>query len=341
MSQSPQPPESPALSALSRWSATLTPVIVLMAGALALLTPSTFIPMAPAVPWLLALIMLGMGMTLKGADFAIVARKPWALLIGTVAHYVIMPGVAWLLTIVLHLEPMLAIGVILVGCCPSGTASNVMNYLAKGDVALSVAMATVSTLLAPILTPLLVLLVGGHYLPVDAGGLLVSILQVVLAPIFVGLLLRRLFPRFVVRITPVLPLVSVLGIALVVLAVVSGAASSIMAVAGVVLLAVVLHNLAGYLLGYGAARVAGLDAASRRTVAFEVGMQNSGLAVTLAAQHFNPVAALPGAMFSVWHNVSGSLLAAYWSRRPTTPPSAADDGRLSLPRADARSGEGA
>lgn len=312
--------ETSTLMTIGRWSATLTPVIVLIAAGIGLASPATFSGWSPAIPWLLALIMLGMGMTLRGSDFAIVAKRPWALAVGVVAQYVIMPGVAWLITVVLRLDPMLAIGVILVGCCPGGTASNVITYLAKGDVALSVAMTTFSTLLAPILTPLLVLLLGGSYLPVNAPALLISIVQVVLVPVLLGLVLRRLLPGVVDAIAPILPLISVLGIATAVLIIVAGSASRILTVAGVVLIAVIVHNLLGYLLGYGAAKITGLDVAARRTVAIEVGLQNSGLAVTLAAQHFNPIAALPGAIFSVWHNLSGSALAAYWSRRPTGDP---------------------
>jgi BASS family bile acid:Na+ symporter len=290
-------------------------VIVLLAGALALITPDTFAPATVAVPWLLALIMLGMGMTLQGQDFAIVARRPWALVAGVAAQYVVMPALAWLIATVLDLSPALAAGLILVGAAPGGTASNVMVYLSRGDTALSVAMTSISTLLAPLLTPLLVLALAGQMLPVDAGALFVSIVQIVLLPVVLGLLLRRLFPGAVERVLDAMPLVSVAGITAVVLAVVAASAETIYSVGLLVVLAVVVHNALGLAGGYGIARMFGMDTAGRRAISIEVGMQNSGLAAALATVHFNPAAALPGAIFSVWHNVSGSLLATYWARK--------------------------
>ena len=301
-----------ALSAfVGRWFA----LIVVVAGGIALATPDTFAAGGALVPYLLMVIMLGMGMTLRAADFAIVARRPWALLLGVAAQYVVMPGVAWLLTQALSLPAAVAAGVILVGAAPGGTASNVMVYLAKGDTALSVAMTSVSTLLAPLLTPLLVLWLAGEYLPVDAGGLFTSIVQIVLVPVLLGLVLRLVVPRVVERVLPALPLVSVVGITAVVVVVVAGSADTITSVGLVVVLAVVLHNGLGLALGYGIARVTGMDVSARRAISIEVGMQNSGLAAGLATVHFSPAAALPAAVFSVWHNVSGSLLAGYWARR--------------------------
>lgn len=290
-------------------------VIVLVAAGVALLTPDTFAPATVAVPWLLAVIMLGMGLTLQAGDFVVVARRPWPLVMGVAAQYVVMPGLAWLIATLLDLPPALAAGVILVGAAPGGTASNVMVYLSRGDTALSVAMTSVSTLLAPLLTPLLVLGLAGRFLPVDAGDLFVSIVQIVVAPILLGLLLRRFVPG-VERMLEVLPLVSVVGITAVVLAVVAASAETIYSVGLLVVIAVVVHNLLGFAGGYGIARLFGMDDAGKRAISIEVGMQNSGLASALATVHFNPVAALPGAIFSVWHNVSGSLLATYWARKP-------------------------
>ncbi|HSE69280.1 MAG TPA: bile acid:sodium symporter family protein [Nocardioidaceae bacterium] len=297
--------------AVGRWF----PLIVVLAGAVALAAPGVFSPMTVAVPWLLAVIMLGMGMTLTGRDFAIVGRKPGALAVGVVAQYVVMPLVGLGVATVLDLSPDLAAGVILVGCAPGGTASNVMVFLSRGDTALSVAMTSVSTLLAPLLTPVLVLLLAGQFLPVDAGELLVSIVQIVLLPVVLGLFLRRLLPGAVERSLGALPLVSVAGITLVVMAVVAASADTLLSVGLAVVAAVVVHNLAGYALGYAAGRSFGLDEPGKRAVSIEVGMQNSGLAAALATAHFSPAAALPGAIFSVWHNVSGSLLAGYWSRK--------------------------
>jgi BASS family bile acid:Na+ symporter len=305
-------------------------VIVLVAGAIALLSPDTFAPATVAVPWLLMLIMLGMGMTLEARDFAVVARRPWPLLTGVAAQYVVMPGLAWLIATALDLSPELAAGLVLVGAAPGGTASNVMVFLSRGDTALSVAMTSVSTLLSPVLTPLLVLALAGQMLPVDAGALFLSIVQIVLAPVVLGLLLRRFLPGLVGRLVDVLPLVSVAGITAVVMAVVAASAETIWSVGLLVVVAVVIHNVLGLAGGYGVARLFGMDTAGKRAISIEVGMQNSGLAAALATVHFNPAAALPAAIFSVWHNVSGSLLATYWARKsdaalpePETEPAAA------------------
>ncbi len=305
------------------------PLIVIVAGAIALALPGVFRGWAPGVPWLLALIMLGMGMTLRPVDFAYVARRPIAFVIGVVAQFVIMPGVGWLLATTLPLSPELAVGVILVACAPGGTASNVMVYLARGDTALSVAMTSASTLLAPIVTPMLVLLLAGRFLPVQPGALFVSILQIVLVPVLLGFLLRRFAERQVEKVVPALPLVSVVGITAVVMAVVAGSATALLTSGLVILVAVVLHNVLGLGLGYLAARLCGLDESARRAISIEVGMQNSGLSASLAAVHFNPVAALPAAVFSVWHNVSGSILAGYWARRPATTPPEREETRQS------------
>lgn len=304
------------------------PVIVLIAGAVALAAPGTFAGWTSAVPWLLALIMLGMGMTLRPVDFAYIARRPQAFAIGLCAQYAVMPALGWLLTAAVDLPPEIAVGVILVACAPGGTASNVMVFLARGDVALSVAMTSVSTLVAPLVTPLLVLLLAGRFLPVSPGSLFLSIVQVVLVPVVLGFLLRRWAGGVVEKVTPALPLVSVLGITAVVLAVVAGSADDLLA-AGLLIVAVVaVHNVAGLALGYGVARALRLDPGAARAVSIEVGMQNSGLAATLGTVHFGPASALPGAVFSVWHNVSGSALAGHWSRRPVAdaPAGAAPDG---------------
>ncbi|MGA9871334.1 MAG: bile acid:sodium symporter family protein [Rhodococcus sp. (in: high G+C Gram-positive bacteria)] len=291
-------------------------VIVVVAGAIALLFPDTFSGGTPAVPWLLAVIMLGMGMTMKLADFTVVAKRPWALMLGVTAQYVVMPLLGLGIATALGLSAALTAGMVLVGSTPGGTASNVMVYLAKGDTALSVAMTSVSTLLAPVLTPLLVLWLAGEYLPVDARGLFVSIMQIVLVPVVLGVVLRLLFPATVNRLLDVLPLISVAGITAVVVIVVAASADTLLSTGLLIVVAVILHNSLGLAAGYGIGKVCGIDAAGRRAVSIEVGMQNSGLAASLATVHFSPAAALPAAIFSVWHNVSGSLLAGYWSRRP-------------------------
>ncbi|CAM3528068.1 bile acid:sodium symporter family protein [Tsukamurella ocularis] len=312
-------PENPALAAearIARTAVTVFPLLVLVAGVVGYLTPGTFTPLAPSVPYLLGVIMFCMGLTLTPPDLASVAKRPWAVVLGIVAHYVIMPGAGWVIAHALNLEPELAVGVILVGCAPSGTASNVMAFLAKGDVALSVAVASVSTLIAPIVTPLLVLLLAGSYLPIDAGGMVLDIVKTVLLPVILGVVARRFARSLVARALPVLPWASAIVIAFIVAIVVAGSASKLAAAGGVVFLAVVLHNGFGLGLGYLAGRLGRLDDRARRALAFEVGMQNSGLAATLATAHFSPLAALPSAVFSLWHNVSGAIVAAWLARRP-------------------------
>jgi len=292
-------------------------VLILAGGAVALAAPAAFTGLAPWITPLLGVIMFGMGLTLTPPDFAVIAKRPVPVVIGVVAQYAIMPLLGWLIAAALGLPPALAAGVILVGCCPGGTASNVVSYLARGDVALSVAMTTVSTLLAPLLTPVLALWLAGQYMPVDAGSMAWSIVQVVLIPVLLGLVLRTFLPRLVTKALPALPWISVLAITLVVVAVVAGSAKAIFAAGLLVLAAVILHNGLGYALGYGAARLFRLPIPSRRTTAIEVGMQNSGLAAALSRQYLTPESALPAAIFSVWHNVSGAVLAAFWRRRST------------------------
>lgn len=309
-----QKPEVAGEERSAKIAVTLFPLLVLAGGAIALLTPETFSGYSKAINPLLMIIMFGMGLTLTLPDFALVIRKPLPVLLGVVAQYLIMPLLGLGISLLLQLPPALAAGVILVGCAPGGTASNVVTYLAKGDVALSVTMTSISTLLAPVFTPLLTLWLAGQYLPVDAGSMAKTIVQIVLIPVVLGLVLRSLLPRFVDRVLPALPWVSVIAITAVIVIVVAGSAASIFSAGLLILVAVILHNAGGIALGYGTAKLFKQPIASRRTMAIEVGMQNSGLASGLAKQYFTPEAALPGAVFSVWHNLSGALIAAYWRR---------------------------
>ncbi|WP_299535600.1 bile acid:sodium symporter family protein [uncultured Streptomyces sp.] len=297
----------------ARLAVSVFPVLVLVAGVAGLVTPDTFAGWTQAVPYLLGIVMFCMGLTMTPLDFKGVAKRPWAVAIGLVAHYVIMPGLGWAIAHLLDLPPQLAAGVILVGCAPSGTASNVVTFLARGDVALSVSVATVSTVLAPLITPPLTLLLAGAYLPVDAGSMVADILKTVLLPVIGGLVVRLVAGAYVDRILGAMPWLSSVAVAAIVCAVVSGSASAIKSAAVSVLVAVVLHNGLGLALGYGAGKLTRLDKPASRAMAFEVGMQNSGLAASLAAAHFSPLAALPAAVFSVWHNISGALVAAWMS----------------------------
>ncbi|WP_017585959.1 bile acid:sodium symporter family protein [Nocardiopsis ganjiahuensis] len=290
-------------------------VLVLVGAIVGLLVPAQTALIAPHVPLLLGIIMFGMGLTMRPVDFAIVAKHPKAVLLGVVAQYTVMPLLAWGIAHAFALPPLLVVGMILVGASPGGTSSNVIVYLARGDVALSVAMTSISTMLAPFVTPLLVLGLAGSTLPVSAGDLFLSILQVVLLPVVAGLLLRTFADRFVTPVLPLMPLVSVTGIVLVVAGVVGANSDAVLTTGLLLALAVILHNTLGLLLGYLVGYFGKMPETARRAVSVEVGMQNSGLAASLATTHFEPVAALPGALFSVWHNLSGAAVATYWARR--------------------------
>jgi BASS family bile acid:Na+ symporter len=286
----------------------------------ALLFPDTLSHLKPRlINPLLGVIMFGMGLTLKPEDFRVVFSRPKDVLVGCLAQFTVMPLLAFALTRIFRLEPALAIGVILVGCCPGGTASNVITYLAKGDLALSVGMTAVSTLLAPVLTPLLVWLLAGETVDVDVVGMLLSILWVVILPIALGLLVKRFWPRTTERAAGYLPALSSLAICVIVLIVIAANAHKLLDGGLTVLLVVVLHNVSGLGAGYLIGTLLRMTPAKRRAVSIEVGMQNSGLASSLATLHFAafPMATIPGAVFSVWHNISGALAARYFARQTT------------------------
>ncbi len=289
---------------------------VLLAAVVAVLFPDPFMAVGTwVINPMLGLIMFGMGLTLSPQDFRIVFSRPKDVLLGCLAQFTVMPLMAWLLTKVFALSPELALGVILVGCCPGGTASNVITYLAKGDLALSVGMTATSTVLAPVLTPFLTWLMAGTFVDVDTMGMLMSIVYVVIAPIVVGFLIQHYLPTFTKRAVAYLPAFSSMMIALVVCVIVGHNASRLLTGGLIVILVVILHNISGLALGYGLGRLLGLSHDKRTAVSIEVGMQNSGLASSLATLHFAafPMATIPGAIFSVWHNISGALVAKLYS----------------------------
>ncbi|MDS7943889.1 bile acid:sodium symporter family protein [Acinetobacter sp. V110_1] len=290
---------------------------VIVFAALALWQPEFFVWLKAYIPWILGIIMLGMGMTMTVDDFKGVLQSPKAVLIGVVAQFVVMPGLAFVLCKLFDLPPEIAVGVILVGCCPGGTASNVITYMAKGNVALSVACTSVSTLLAPVLTPAIFYLLASQWLKIDAASMFISILQVVLLPIVIGLILRTWLKRQVESYIQVMPLVSVIAIVAIVAAIIGGSKAAIFQSGLLILAVVILHNGFGYLLGFTAARFFKLPYADSKAIAVEVGMQNSGLGVALAAVHFaaSPITAVPSAIFSLWHNISGPALATYWASK--------------------------
>ena len=273
---------------------------------------------------LLGLIMFGMGLTLSTEDLRVVAMRPRDIAAGVVMQYVVMPLTAWALARLLQLPEDVALGVVLVGCCPGGTASNVITYLAKGDLALSVGVTACSTLLAPLVTPLLVWLLVGHSIDVDAGAMMQSIVTIVVLPIVAGLAAQRWLPALTRRAVPYLPGFSSLAIAATVALVVGHSAEKLLTAGLLVIAVVVMHNAIGLSLGYLIARLLRMPYPKRVALSIEVGMQNSGLASGLAVLHFAafPLAAVPGAVFSVWHNVSGALMAKVYSEilgRPRQP----------------------
>jgi BASS family bile acid:Na+ symporter len=294
----------------------LFPLWAVLVSVAAYCAPSSVTGIAPHVTTLLTVIMLSMGVTLSIDDFRRVFTRPAPVIAGIVLHYLVMPLAAWAIAKALRMPPDLTAGMVLVGSVASGTASNVMIYLARGDVALSVTISALSTLVGVFATPLLTRLYVDASIAVDVHGMLMSIVQIVALPIVIGLVVNHLFGKLVRKIEWVLPLVSMGSILLIIAAVVGGTQKSIASVGMVVAVGVVLHNGIGLLGGYWGGRLLGFDEAVCRTLAIEVGMQNSGLAATLGKLYFTPIAALPGALFSVWHNLSGSMLAGYWAGRP-------------------------
>jgi len=301
----------------------LFPVWVVLGGAMALACPSWFTWFnSGLITWGLALIMLGMGITLTVEDFKRVLKLPRAVGIGFGAHYVIMPSLGWSLAHLLKLETPFAVGLILVSCCPCGTASNVVNYLARSNVALSVLMTMCSTLGAIVMTPLLTKWLAAKYVPVDAAGLFLSTVKIVLAPVVLGVGLNRYAPRLVKWVLPVSPLVSVLTITLICASIIGGSRDAFLQSGGKLILSVFLLHTGGFLLGYLLSRWLRCDELTSRTISVEVGMQNSGLGAALAKAHFaNPsLVALPCAISATLHSVIGSILAGIWRLRPIAPP---------------------
>ncbi|WP_035104220.1 bile acid:sodium symporter family protein [Desulfohalovibrio reitneri] len=280
----------------------------------ALLHPPLFTWLAPHIPLGLGIIMFGMGMSLEPADFKAVLPRWPAVLVGAALQFGAMPLLAWATARALHLPPEAALGLVLVGACPGGTASNVIAYLSRSDTALSVVMTFCSTALAPILTPTLVHWLEGARIAVDWRSMAESVFWITAFPLFDGLILRRLLRH---RLTPVLrvfPSVSILTISAIIACVVGLNQATILALPWLVALAVVVHNLAGFGAGYGLTRLLGFDRVTARTVSIEVGMQNSGLGVALAGKFFGAAHALPGALFSLQQNLVGIVLARLWSR---------------------------
>lgn len=293
---------------------------VLLFAIIAMFYPAHFIWLKSYITWMLGIIMFGMGMTMRLDDFKSVLQSPKAVCIGVAAQFMIMPSLAFVLCKVFQLPAEIAVGVLLVGCCPGGTASNVITYMAKGNTALSVACTSVSTLLAPVLTPAIFYLCASQWIEINAFSMLGSILQVVLIPIVLGLIARIWLKQKIESYISIMPLISVVAIVAIVAAIIAGSQEQILQSGLLILAVVMLHNALGYVLGFWVSQWFKLPYADSKAVSIEVGMQNSGLGVALAAVHFaaSPVSAVPSAIFSLWHNISGPALASYWASRDSS-----------------------
>ncbi|MEL0638012.1 MULTISPECIES: bile acid:sodium symporter family protein [Marinomonas] len=294
----------------------LFPLWAVLLSALAYFQPSLFVDLKSQIIPLLMIIMLAMGLTLSPKDFKEVLKNRKAVMVGVLLQFLIMPIAAFGVAFCFGFNTQLTVGMLLVGSVAGGTSSNVMCYLAKGDTALSISMTAISTLLGVVLTPFLVSLMIGTSVDVPAMSMLLSLVKIVLVPVAAGVLINVFFSDFVRKAEVVLPYISMFAIVLIIAIVVALSSSRLAEVGLIVAAAVIIHNAIGLTLGYWVTYLLGFDKRVCRTIAFEVGLQNSGLAAALAIKFFSPVAALPGTLFSVWHNISGSLLASYWSRRP-------------------------
>ena len=287
-------------------------VIVLMVTAAALFIPKTGLWVSLSwINWLLMVIMFGMGLTLKVEDFKFIFTRPKDIIIGCIAQFTIMPALAFILSAIFNLDAALTAGVVLVGTCPGGTASNVITYLSKGDVALSVSMTSVNTILAPFLTPAITYILLSKTINVDIVSMFVSIVTVVIIPIVLGFIINKFFIKFTQKIIKILPLISVIGICMIISSVVSHNASKILSTGLIVFTVVILHNISGYAFGFCLGKILKFNQQKIKALSIEIGMQNSGLATSLANTSFSSMAmaTVPGAIFSVWHNISGAILA--------------------------------
>ena len=292
----------------------LFPVWAILLSLLAFFQPLLFTSLKTLIVPLLTLIMLAMGLTLTPKDFANVSKNIKAVSVGVILQFTVMPIVALVIATLMNFDANLTVGLVLVGAVAGGTSSNVMCFLAKGDVALSISMTAISTLLSVIFTPLLVELLAGKSIDIPVTGMIISLIKIVLVPVVMGIVLNTLLHKPIKIIAPVLPLISMAAIVIIIAIVVALNAEKLVEVGSMVAIAVILHISFGLLAGYWITKKLGFEEKVCRTIAFEVGLQNSGLATALAMKFFAPTAAIAGTIFSIWHNISGSILAGYWSR---------------------------
>ncbi|MFT4748356.1 MAG: BASS family bile acid:Na+ symporter [Pseudohongiellaceae bacterium] len=293
----------------------LFPLWALLLCITAFFTSGFFSAFEAGIIPLLGMVMFLMGLNLKTIDFLQIIKEPKPVLVGVMLQFVLMPVFALTLSAMLQLSNQLTVGMVLVGCCAGGTASNVICYLAKGELALSISMTLASTLIGVILTPALAAFYLSESVSVDIFGMLQTMLKIVLMPLIVGCAINHFAPAKVAAIEFLLPTLAIALILMIISIIVALNANRLADIGVVTMLAVVLHNLGGLMGGFYISRLFGFDLRRSQTIAIEVGMQNSGLGVALALQYFSATAALPGALFSVWHNISGSLLASHWSKK--------------------------
>ncbi|MDK8307286.1 bile acid:sodium symporter family protein [Corynebacterium imitans] len=287
------------------------PLMIVVFGAIGVIWPNSVSPVAPHIPELLGVVMFLMGLSLKVEDLRVLKSAPYSVLIAVVAQYLIMPLLGYAIAICLNLEPLLVAGLVVLGSVPGGASSNIVAYLAGGNVALSVAATSVSTILAPLLSPLLVLWLVGSRVEVDAGAMVTQILKMVLVPVFLGVVVQLVLRQVVEKLAPVVPWLSAAALAVVIAGIMSGSSDTILQSGLIVVIAVMIHNALGFCLGFLAAKLAGLQERERRSIAIEVGMQNAGLAATLSSLSFGPLAALPAAVATIWHNIAGAIFASF------------------------------
>ena len=307
-------PPLPVRSPQSRLTK-LFPILAIAVAATGALRPDSFVAAQFMIIPLLASIMFMMGLTLTRDDAQRIARDPRPVAVGIALQFLLMPILALTLAKLLQLSTPLTVGMVLVGSCAGGTASNVICFLARGDVALSVSMTFVSTLIGVVATPLLSQFYLAEQVAVDELAMIESLLQIVFVPVISGICFRAVLPRLSAALQPALPLISVICILLIIGVVVAMNAPQLRGIGPLIVLAVILHNALGIAGGFTLSRLFGFDLKQSQTIAIEVGMQNSGLAAALSLQFFSATAALPAALFSIWHNISGALLAGHWGRQ--------------------------
>ena len=307
-------PPLPVRSPQSRLTK-LFPTLAIAVAATGALRPDSFVAAQFMIIPLLASIMFMMGLTLTRDDAQRIARDPRPVAVGVALQFLLMPILALTLAKLLQLSTPITVGMVLVGSCAGGTASNVICFLARGDVALSVSMTFVSTLIGVVATPLLSQFYLAEQVAVDELAMIESLLQIVFVPVISGFCFRAVLPRLSAALQPALPLFSVICILFIIGIVVALNAPQLRGIGPLIVLAVVLHNALGIAGGFTLSRLFGFDLKQSQTIAIEVGMQNSGLAAALSLQFFSATAALPAALFSIWHNISGALLAGHWGRQ--------------------------